>query len=1813
MFAKLMIGLKSNFMIIGEDFMLHLKPITYALLYHFMYVKRNVSLLLLSLALLLAACDKKTDSSPASTILDQQDMFFDDMRNLDQVLDQDVIPIPIPLDAYFTNDSMTIENVMDQSLIFDTGILDQGEISAGTEMNNQDMMQAGEAMIIIDMMLAGEETHSDCQPHLEICDGSDNDCDEMIDEGEVCQQDTCAEVESLCDQVDEDCDGRIDEDVICPDERAPEIAFTLSTTQANPNQAIYVSIEASDEGGDVSLTLTLDAIEIPIILPRTELTIPIPGIYRLRLQATDPAGNHAELEQEILVFDPMDETPPEADFTNLENNLEINAPFSLQGTVNDTDLYKWFVEYRSIEQDQWYVITQGVEPIIDDEIATFDPMLMLNGTYQVRLRVIDTSGNQSIESRTVRVRGETKIGNFSITYTDLHIDLAGIPITIQRTYDSRNRRQSDFGIGWSLDIKQGKYENTTVTNEGWSIESGGVFGGIPCSTGVDQSDHLTDIRLSDQEIYTFRMKILESAILSGGCDVVLGFEFLSSTVPGEASLEILESGSAYWSNGRRVLLETDFTTLYEISSVRLTTPYHREIDFNATRGVFRMADQNGHSLDIQDHGIFHSDGRSVLFDRDEQGRITQITDPNGATLSYEYNRHLLSVFTNRDNQSTSFVYEGDYLISIHDPTGHIPSRQLYDEQGRLTALLTADGNRIELNHDIDARQEVIIDRLGNSAIYAYDENGYITQVTDPLGGTHLYTYDEEGRRTLELNPLNHETRFIYDDNGRLIEEIDAMLGVQRWEYTDEGRLDSYYNTKGFSTQSDYDSAGNIISYTDFDGGETRYTYDSRGNRLTMINPLGGVTHYTYNDLNQKLSETTPLGIETRYTYDANSNILSKSVTRTTLFPNLTNEVLVTEYQYDVQDREILKTFPDGSTYHTTYDARGLKVMEMDELGRQTHFHYDGLGRLISKEYPDDLIEQSFYDAEDQRIAFMDRAAQRTHTSYDAVGRVIAITYADYALVENRYDSAGRHVEGVDANGYSTLYEYDARDQIISKTMPDGTVWQYRYDEVGNRTEMTDPLGAIMQWTYDAKNRLIQTRYPDLSIDNTSYDLMGNKISFTDRGGRITGYEYDVDQRLIAIIDAVGARTEFDRDQLGDVIAVTNPLGHVIRYRYDGRQRLIEEHKATGEIIRYTYDLAGQLTQKLDAAQRSTQWIYDQMGRHASIQYSDGTQEFFEWTNVGKCKSFTNYDGETTWFYDPRHRVIEKRLPQGQVLKYQYDSQGNPIEEETPQGINRWSYDMLNRPIQVDYADRSILMSYDAVGRLSTRSFPNQLTQHWSYDIAGQLVETEVLDANRTVIENLQYTLAPGGERIAVRNLVGEEIRYLYDERRNLIEEDHDQGIVIRYTYDMAGNRIEMTRNAMTYTYDYDESERLTQVNQNHYLYNMAGDLSAIETRDINDNVLDTTQIIIDEVGRLRSWIQDRDEYQFMYDAKGHLQTETLNGSLHRILLYDEKSSLPQVLETYTGSNELEARYLQANGYSGEQRGEQWHFALVDGQNSAIHLSNERGEIAISRQWSAFGEALSDHDYDTPFGFLGEYRSHKTNGINLRARWYMPQFGRFLTSDPESIHPTDPANLHRFVYAGNDPLNRFDPSGRFSLASLSVAVSINSVLSSIALSHFTLAFLTVKIIDALMKPGFELRYGSMYLMASSGHAEIHAFASQMYAFSGVLISAGSALIGLSHQITGFAQSFMGLSGSIKNLALASSRHAVLGYGAKLLVDLNNLHSAAGSIQSEFRTLGAAIGANSGQVNTKAVQDASTPLSKSLVIFFTLAIEILSAIE
>jgi len=51
---------------------------------------------------------------------------------------------------------------------------------------------------------------------------------------------------------------------------------------------------------------------------------------------------------------------------------------------------------------------------------------------------------------------------------------------------------------------------------------------------------------------------------------------------------------------------------------------------------------------------------------------------------------------------------------------------------------------------------------------------------------------------------------------------------------------------------------------------------------------------------------------------------------------------------------------------------------------------------------------------------------------------------------------------------------------------------------------------------------------------------------------------------------------------------------------------------------------------------------------------------------------------------------------------------------------------------------------------------------------------------------------------------------------------------------------------------------------------------------------------------------------------------------------------------------------------------------------------------------------------------------------LRARYYNPNTGRFMSRDPLAGKAKDPASLHKYLYANGDPVNAMDPTGKGTL-------------------------------------------------------------------------------------------------------------------------------------------------------------------------------------
>ena len=85
--------------------------------------------------------------------------------------------------------------------------------------------------------------------------------------------------------------------------------------------------------------------------------------------------------------------------------------------------------------------------------------------------------------------------------------------------------------------------------------------------------------------------------------------------------------------------------------------------------------------------------------------------------------------------------------------------------------------------------------------------------------------------------------------------------------------------------------------------------------------------------------------------------------------------------------------------------------------------------------------------------------------------------------------------------------------------------------------------------------------------------------------------------------------------------------------------------------------------------------------------------------------------------------------------------------------------------------------------------------------------------------------------------------------------------------------------------------------------------------------------------------------------------------------------------------------------------------------------------------------------------LGLQATVVENGVwqTYSARYYNPATGRFLSRDPEDGDPTDPQSLHKYLYAGGDPANRIDPSGRADSIETIFTITVIATPSEVALS------------------------------------------------------------------------------------------------------------------------------------------------------------------
>lgn len=102
-----------------------------------------------------------------------------------------------------------------------------------------------------------------------------------------------------------------------------------------------------------------------------------------------------------------------------------------------------------------------------------------------------------------------------------------------------------------------------------------------------------------------------------------------------------------------------------------------------------------------------------------------------------------------------------------------------------------------------------------------------------------------------------------------------------------------------------------------------------------------------------------------------------------------------------------------------------------------------------------------------------------------------------------------------------------------------------------------------------------------------------------------------------------------------------------------------------------------------------------------------------------------------------------------------------------------------------------------------------------------------------------------------------------------------------------------------------------------------------------------------------------------------------------------------------------------NLISGEISGTKSYY-VFNGHGDVVQLTNSSGNIVKSYDYDAFGNEKNPAPTDTNvFRYCGEYFDKETGTIYLRARYYDPSIGRFISEDSFLGNNNDPLSLNLY--------------------------------------------------------------------------------------------------------------------------------------------------------------------------------------------------------
>jgi len=218
----------------------------------------------------------------------------------------------------------------------------------------------------------------------------------------------------------------------------------------------------------------------------------------------------------------------------------------------------------------------------------------------------------------------------------------------------------------------------------------------------------------------------------------------------------------------------------------------------------------------------------------------------------------------------------------------------------------------------------------------------------------------------------------------------------------------------------------------------------------------------------------------------------------------------------------------------------------------------------------------------------------------------------------------------------------------------------------------------------------------------------------------------------------------------------------------------------------------------------------------------------------------------------------------------------------------------------------------------------------------------------------------------------------------------------------------------------------------NYVYDAANRLASVDgvayTYDNNGNLLDdgVNTYTYDGANRLTVVSNQSSVVSYRYSGLGDRLQQTVNGQTTTFIM-DLASSLTQVLDDGTNT------YLYGNGRIAQESHpapgtSHVDYFLTDALGSVRQMTNASGNIVLAKSYDPYGVSNSTSGTNsTSYGFTGE-QNDPTGMVYLRARYYAPGAGRFMSRDTWGGDENIPMSYNKWLYAYSQPVNYFDPSG-----------------------------------------------------------------------------------------------------------------------------------------------------------------------------------------